>query len=160
GQEAARPAQAPVAMRSPVQDKNFYILSLLERSPALRDELERDPGLTRIHAGKMESLKAAAGCKTELTCYTQALKWTDREIETVEQSLRALQRTSNLFRETVSRPVRASGLYQLHSSLDDADLVAWAWKDVAAGINRAISIYGEGAAPRYPEIDSIAYDVK
>src|SRR5262249_26769324 len=51
-------------------------------------------------------------------------------------------------------------LYQLHSELKDEELVAWAWRDAAAGVNRAISIYGEGAAPRYPEIDSVAYDVK
>jgi hypothetical protein len=147
-------------MRFPVQDKNFYILSLLERPKELQAELQSDRGLAQIRSEKIASLKAAANCQPELTCYTAALKWTDDQIGAVEQSLRTLNRTSKLFREAVSYPTRTSGMYQLHNSLDDADLLVWAWKDAAAGVNRAISIYGEGAAPRYPAIDSVAYEVK
>src|SRR5262249_2035067 len=148
---AQQPIRAPVPMESAVQDKNFYILSLLERSTPLRDELQHDSALERIRSGKIAGLKTVTGCVAELTCYTKALKWTDGDIEAVEQSLRALHRNSSQFRETVSRPIRASGLYQLHSELKEEELVAWAWRDAAAGVNRAISIYGEGAAPRYPE---------
>ena len=147
-------------MRSPVQDKNFYLLSLLERSEPLQPILESDEGLRRIRAGQLECLKAALDCRPELTCYTQAMLWRDDEIAAAESSLRALQRTSKLFRDSVSVPMRASGMYQLHSKLDDQELLAWAWRDAARGINRAIAIYGEGAPPHYPDIDSVAYDVK
>src|SRR5262252_6161219 len=86
------PDRAPVPMRSPVQDKNFYILSLLERSKELHRELVTDKRLARIRSEKIDSLKVAADCKPELTCYTEALKWTDDQTAAVEQSLRALHR--------------------------------------------------------------------
>src|SRR5262245_19287539 len=127
------PDRAPLPMRSAVQDKNFYVLSLLERSKELHAELEPDKGLARVRSEKIDNLKAAATCKPELTCYTQALKWTDDQIGAVEQSLRTLHRQSTIFREAVSGAIRTSGMYQLHSSLDDADLLVWAWKDAATG---------------------------
>ncbi len=154
------PARAPVPLRSPVQDKIFYLLSLLERSEPLQVVLKSDEGLRRIRAGRLERLKDSTNCKPELTCYTQTMSWTTEEIDAAESSLRALQRTSKLFRDSISVPMRASGMYQLHSDLNDEELLAWAWRDAAHGINRAIAIYGEGAAPHYPDIDSIAYDVK
>ena len=157
---AQQPARAPIPLRSPVQDKNFYLLSLLERVEGLRTVMKNEPGLETIRVAKVEGLKTAARCKPELTCYTRTMLWTDGEIGAVETSLRALQQSSGVFRNAVTAPMRASGLYQLHSKLNDGDLLAWAWKDAAQGINRAIAIYGEGAAPHYPDIDSISYDVK
>ena len=97
---------------------------------------ESDEGLKKLRAAKLERLKTAINCRPELTCFAQAMVWTTEEIGAAESSLRALERTSKLFRESVSVPMRTSGLYQLHSKLNDA-----------AGINRAIAIYGEGAAP-------------
>jgi len=40
------------------------------------------------------------------------------------------------------------------------DLLAEGWTEAAHGINRAIDVYGTGAPPRYPEIDSVSFDVK
>ena len=148
---AAEPARAPLPLRSPVQDKNFYLLSLLERCDEIRPMLARDNG---------PRMKAALNCDQELTCFTHAMLFTDAEIGSADNSLRTLQRSSKAFRDCVTVPMRNSGLYQLHSNLSDEELVSWAWQDAAHGINRAISIYGEGAAPHYPDIDSIAFDVK
>ena len=148
---AQEPARAPLPLRSPVQDKNFYILSLLERCDAIHPMLQRD---------NTPRMKAALNCGSELTCFTRAMMFTDAEIGSADNSLRSLQRSSKAFRDCVTAPLRTSGLYQVHSSLSDEDLVSWAWQDAAHGINRAISIYGEGAAPHYPDIDSIAFDAK
>ena len=35
-----------------------------------------------------------------------------------------------------------------------------AWLDAANGINNIIDVYGTGKAPRYPQIDSVSFDVK
>jgi uncharacterized SAM-binding protein YcdF (DUF218 family) len=47
-------------------------------------------------------------------------------------------------------------LYQNQSG--DALLVN-AWEVCARGLNDIVSVYGQGAAPRYPKIDSISFDV-
>jgi DUF218 domain-containing protein len=148
---AQEPVRAPLPLRNPLQDKNFYVLSLLERCEAIRPLLPRE-GAVRV--------KTAINCPPELTCFTHAMLLSDRDIGAADNSLRTLQRTSQAFRDCVTAPMRSSGLYQLHSVLSDEELVSWAWQDAAHGINRAISIYGEGAAPHYPDIDSIAFDPK
>src|SRR5438046_1180575 len=135
---AQEPARAPLPLRSPVQDKNFYVLSLLERCEPIHPMLQRDNG---------PRLKSALNCGPELTCFTRAMLFTDAEIGAADNSLRALQRSSKTFHDCVTAPMRSSGLYQVHSGLSEEDLVSWAWQDAARGINRAIAIYGEGAAP-------------
>jgi hypothetical protein len=45
---AQEPARQTVPMTAPVQDKNFYLLSLLERSEQVRNVLKTDEGLQRI----------------------------------------------------------------------------------------------------------------
>jgi hypothetical protein len=157
---AQEPARAPVPLWLPIQDKNFYLLSLFERTEPVRLALQADEGLRRTRDLKLDALKNAIQCQPELTCYTEALMWKKEEIAAVEQSLRMLYRNSPPLRNMVSGPMRASGMFQLRGNLTDEELLAWAWTDAAQGVNRAIAVYGEGAAPRYPEIDSVAYDVK
>jgi hypothetical protein len=60
----------------------------------------------------------------------------------------------------VRRHLRASGRFARHAGLGDADLLAAAWADTAAGLNNLVAVYGQGRPPRYPLIDAIIFDVK
>ena len=61
---AAEPLRAPVRLESPVQDKNFYLLSLLERTPDVRDAVRTEPALARMAADRLAALdKAAEACR-------------------------------------------------------------------------------------------------
>src|SRR5262245_26623102 len=92
---AQEPARAPLTFWSPVQDKNFYLLSLFERTDSLKSALETESALNRIRSSKLDSLKSVMQCKPELICYTRALMWTDEEIATVERSLRDIYHGSS-----------------------------------------------------------------
>jgi len=135
---AQQPAPAPLALHSPVQDKNFYFLSTLERLPAVK----QDPTLARIAAEKRKAL----------TDPINALKWTDDEIEEVEIALRSLK--------IAEAPLRRSGVFIRYQSKSAEELVDQAWVDAARGINQIIDTYGAGIPPRYPLIDSVSFDVK
>lgn len=154
---AADPAKAPLPLRSPVQDKNFYLLSLLERFPAAL----RDNDLTTLLTDKVAALqKATTTCALDCACFASAMRFSDAEVAQVADDLRRLYRTSNAMRELVDGPLRTSGTYRLDESKGGDELLAAAWLEAASGINNIIDIYGTGKAPKYPQIDSVSFDVK
>jgi hypothetical protein len=155
------PARSPVTVVSPVQDKNFYLLSMLERTPAARDAVRADAALARIAAARMLALeKAAQSCSLDLDCYAAVFEWSDAQSQEAAAALTNLYRTSPAIRALLDGPLRESGLYVRYQTLGGERLLERAWSDCARGLNRTIEVYGLGKAPRYPAIDSVTYDVK
>src|SRR5437763_2047556 len=135
--------RAPLHLTNPVQDKNFYALSLLERSSAVAGDAE----LNAILRVKRDALhKATTTCALDCNCYAAAMKFSDAEIALIATMLRRLPLDD--------RALRASGTEILHPTIEAA------WRDAAHGINNIIDVYGTGKAPRYPQIDSVSFDVK
>jgi DUF218 domain len=158
---AAEPLHAPVRLEAPVQDKNFYLLSMLERTPDVRDAVKAEPVLARIAAERLRALdKAAKTCNLDLECYAAAFQWSDAQAKEAGHALAALYRSSLAVRRLTDGPLRESGMYVRYQNLGGDQLLERAWADCIHGINRIINVYGLGKAPRYPEIDSITYDVK
>jgi hypothetical protein len=131
---------APVRLESPVQDKNFYLLSLLERSPAARNAIGNDPLL-----GKLRPDAAT-------------FQWSEAQIAEASRALAGLYRNSPEIKALVDGPLRDSGMYVRYDKLDGGALLEHAWQDCARGIDHAIDVYALGKPPRYPAIDSITYD--
>jgi len=160
-QSAPEPEHKPVELRSPVQDKNFYLLSLIERTPVVREAVKKDPTLARIAGERLASIDyAVQTCKIELDCNSGAFRWSAGQIDEAGQALAALYTASSPVHEAVDGSLRASGTYVLYAESAGADFVQHAWSDCMHGINHAIAVYGLGKPPRYPAIDSITYDPK
>jgi hypothetical protein len=161
GVAAAQPLRAPVRLESPVQDKNFYLLSMLERTSGVRDAVNADTTLAGIAAERAAALdKAAKTCSLDLDCYAAAFQWSEAQSKEAGHELADLYRTSTAVRKLADGPLRESGMYVRYQSLGGDQLLERAWADCVHGINRMIDVYGLGKAPRYPAIDSITYDVK
>ena len=153
------PARIPVPLERPLQDKNFYLLSMIERAPDARRAVETDPALHELaKAGHAAIEKALATCAEQLDCYTHALSLSESQTAAAETALRRLSRDGAL-QQLAAGPLRRSGMFQRYTAMSDQDLVAHAWEDAAHGIDGAIEVYGNGRKPRYPAIDSISYDV-
>jgi hypothetical protein len=87
---AAEPLHAPVRLSAPVQDKNFYLLSMFERTPDARDAVKAEPALARIAAERLAALdKAAKTCDLDLDCYASAFQWSDAQARTQAAHWRA-----------------------------------------------------------------------
>jgi hypothetical protein len=158
---AGEPLHAPVKLEAAVQDKNFYLLSLLERASDVRDAVKGDPVLARIAAERLAALdKAAKICDLDLDCYTGAFQWSDAQSQDAGHALAGMYRTSPAVRRLVDGTLRDSGMYIRYRDLAGDQLLDRAWLDCIRGINRIIDVYGLGKAPRYPAIDSITYDAK
>ncbi|MCS7024373.1 MAG: YdcF family protein [Bryobacteraceae bacterium] len=153
GQKPGPPSAQPVEWRRPLASKNFYLLSLLEQSAELRQALKAETTLAQLAAAKRTVLERE--CSTPLPkCYAEALRWTQPEIESVAVQL------SRFAKGEFDAQLRSSGAYVRHHGLPPGELAARAWMECARGINHVIDVFALGVAPRYPLIDSPAFDPK
>jgi len=158
---ASGPAHRPVELRRPVQDKNFFLLSLVEREPAVRAAIQQDSTLAGLRADRAAAInRAVSQCGADLECNTIAFRWTDEQISRAAAALAGLYRTSAATRALTDGPLRLSGMWVRYQDLSSGDLLARAWSDCVRGINHTIDVYGLGKPPRYPPIDAITYDPK
>lgn len=150
----------PLSLHAPVQDKNFYLFSLLQSDSATRNVLAADKLLGQISAERQQFLALESQtCKGNPSCTLKALAWTDEEIHAVSFALARIYRDDASLRKLVDVDLRPSGAYVLYQKQSGEDLLVNAWEICARGLNNIISVYGQGAPPRYPQIDSISIDV-
>jgi hypothetical protein len=160
-QKPPAPDRRPVALPSPVQDKNFYLFSILMRTPGAREAVKSEPALALLTAAHLQAMdRASSTCAADLDCNAGAFRWSDAEIEESARALAALYQKSPAVRTLADGPLRASGMYIRQENLDGADLLKQAWSECLRGIDHVIDVYAFGKPPRYPAIDSITYDPK
>ncbi len=141
----------------PLQDKNFYLLTLLERSSAIQS----DPALSKIHTARLEALLTAANtCQLDVPCYSKALRFSPEQTAEISTALASLYQTSPALKALVDGPLKQSETYIRYNEEGGEGLLTKAWAACAAGLNRLIDVYALGLPPRYPAIDGMLYDPK
>ncbi len=152
------PAIRPVTYRQAVEHKNFPVLSAIRHSPEASALVAASRPLRELQATKLAAhQQAASTCALELACHLNAYRWSPQEITFAQTELQALVAANPDLAAWVRRELRLSGHYQRHAATTDSELLGLAWREAAEGINRLISVYGEGTAPRYPAIDAPIY---
>jgi len=148
-------------LQDAVQDKNFYLLSAIESDPETRHALLADKDLSEMSAERQRYINLALrSCKGDAVCSTRSLLWTEEEIRVVSFALEHRYHEDASLRDFVNKDLRPSGTYVLYQNQSGEALLVNAWEICARGINNIIAVYGQGADPRYPLIDSISFDVK
>jgi hypothetical protein len=141
-----------------VEDKNFYLLTLLSMAPQARAALLSDPALQAEARHRREALAAArTTCAGDPDCLLAAYLWTDEDIERLGRLMLDRLTKADLVTELAERRLRPSGRFQRYADLPDADLISHAWTDAAAGVNHIIQVWGLGQPPLYPLLDSRSY---
>lgn len=144
-----------------IASKNYYLLTLLQEDKASRQLIETDSVLAGLLRNKLVKLNSSlAECKNDITCFTAAIQFSEEEITTVSARLASLYTSNNALGKLVQQHIIPSGNYILFQQLSPKDLLVKAWQQDAQGINFAIAVYAEGKKPNYPNIDSIAFNVK
>lgn len=157
---SAQVPQKPLHLEHPIQDKNFYLLSAIEDNSRVMAALLADKELQQVSAEREQYLNLSLrSCKGDAVCTMKSLLWTEEEIRIVSFALEQLYRESAALREMVDQELRSSGAYVLYQSKSGEDLLSSSWEICARGMNNVIAVYGQGAVPRYPLIDSISFDV-
>jgi hypothetical protein len=106
----------------------------------------------------VQKLAAAQTCGSDSSCHAAAFRWDAADIATIERVLRDLVQRNAALKAFVDQQLRPTGLFARHGEEAAPGLLAAAWRDAAAGINRIIDVYALGMAPLYPAIDSVSYD--
>ncbi|HEY0427522.1 MAG TPA: YdcF family protein [Pyrinomonadaceae bacterium] len=145
-----------IVFRNPVQDKNFYLLSLFQNRKEIRSDLRKNKILGDL-AKQNNRLKAAAACD-DVNCYDKAFRLSEQEIEAVAKAFEnsaADKKLSNL----AEKDLRPSGVFVKYIQKSDAEMLALAWRDAAKGLNHILDVYGLGKDALYKDIDNASYDV-
>lgn len=154
-------AQDPRGYTAPFADsletRVFPFFAMLRTADGWAQALRGDPVLRQLATERAARVPQDA-CTPSPQCLADVWAWTDAYIAAVEARLRLLMRDRRLATELVGRQMRPSGRFARHEAMPDADLVAAAWGEAAAAVNRVIAVYAKGIAPRYPKIDAFIFD--
>ncbi len=143
-----------------IQDKNFYLLTLLQEVSDSSEVLNQDAAFKEVHRSKIADLsQASRHCKENIQCHADAFLWEVKEIEAIALSFAQLYQQQPQLQHLVSQHLRPSGRFQAWHSLSDVELLKAAWRDTARGMNNIIQTYALGVPPRYGSIDSMSYAV-
>ena len=146
-----------LSLPKPVQDKNFFLLSLFQRNESVRELLKQNKALNQLAAAKASALKKAASCN-DVTCFDQLIRFDGPTIEAVATELQTLANRAE-FKLLAKKDLRPSGVFIRYNNQSNAEMLVAAWKDAANGMNRILSVYGLGKDPRYKDIDRVSFDV-
>ena len=97
---------APVHLTEPVQDKNFYLLSLIESTPGARQAVAADPVLSSLHPESQfadPQTTAAAHALAALYKNSPAVRARDMRFQFVSRPLRVEPQSACIQRTAVER---------------------------------------------------------
>jgi hypothetical protein len=151
----------PLHSGNKIADKNFYWLTVVDQTPAVKKLLAGDEHLRSLHDRLTTTLKdhVADTCSWPASLVT-GFRFTTDDARQVSDALAALYHNNKApFDEMIDHHLRPSGFYERFTSLPNDSLLVRAWEQTVTGINYIIDQYGLGKKMRYPRIDSASYDV-
>ncbi|MET3877811.1 YdcF family protein [Chitinophaga sp. OAE865] len=140
---------------SALQDRIFYLFTLMEELPGLSRLMNSDSALCTLGQEYRQRVTGSVS-KGDLTAPLQFSARTTGEVSKalIDLLLRHPKEMGRLLNE-----MRGSGVFQLYADKADTTLLSLAWKDAADGVNYILNAYTNGKGLRYPVIDSAAYYV-
>jgi len=144
-----------------VADKNFYLITVFDQTPAVRTLLTKEEHLKTIAAQRLAMLNAHVtdSCSWPVSLLN-GFDFSAADSLEVSTSLSGLYKNNqSIFDEMIDRHLRPSGYYQRFALLSNQDLLLHAWGHYVTGINYIIDQFGLGKKMRYPRIDSASYPV-
>ncbi|SEN28798.1 Uncharacterized SAM-binding protein YcdF, DUF218 family [Chitinophaga rupis] len=153
------PAYQFVQSGNLVQDKNFYLLTLLEQEPTLHKALEHNKILQQIYKQQLKEVdKITDSCKNA-ACFATPLLFDSNEIKAIGNALEQVYKAQPAFRATLQQHLKPSGAFMRYESLPDVKILEERWREEANGLNYILTAYTRNTGLRYPRIDSAMYNV-
>jgi hypothetical protein len=141
----------------PVQDKSFYLLTLLRQIDDLADALAGDSALAALSAERDDAFRdAAASCGADVDCYAAALQWGEIDIDEAAEELVRLFLVESAD-PLVAPHMRPAGDFQLYDAETDEDLLTAAWRDALGALNGVFDRFAR-ALPA-ATLDELAGDI-
>ena len=151
------PDALPLKFDDSVRDKNFYFLHILDSSSAAV-ALRADTELNKLRQSyRSRLLKSLTDCAHVASCYVDAARLSEADVETAKVALRNLYDRDSSVREAVEQ-LRRSGVMIRSQGESDRQLIGETWQLSASSINRILDTYGDGVSPPTGDIDSMSED--
>jgi len=145
-----------------VADKDFYLLTVIDHSPEIKKLMMKDTVLQTIRMQLLDLIRQHVNdtCKTVAALLT-GFRWTNTDSISIDQAIRNLYTEDpKSFDRIIDQHLRPSGYYERFIKLSNEELFLKAWGQYVKGINYIIDQYGLGKKMRYPDVDSVSYNVK
>jgi hypothetical protein len=147
----------PQRSHSWVQDKDFYLFTLLEQ-PAVRGALTKDTLFTRELNNFRELLDSASRSRSRSPLVVaRSFEWSDEDMEAVARELDAIWENAPLSANWLIGEMRRSGYWILDSAMRDTAMLNKAWLEAARSENKLIEHYTTNKGFRYPAVDSATF---
>jgi hypothetical protein len=144
-----------------VQDKNFYLLTVLTKVPEVRKLLSNDQVLSSLLvAQKSKIIDQNQTCELDIDCMLEPFFFDEQLISEIGARLSLLAQREPALLDLIRTHMRRSGVFMRHAGHSDPDYLKYAWEDAANGLNNILETYGKGRKGRYPNIDSVSYSVE
>jgi len=144
-----------------VQDKNFYLFTVLEKLPEVKALLINDAELASIlTAQKTRIAQSLTQCDTTTACWVNAFALNKEEQQKIGNRLKELAKKEPSIQAMIQKHLRPSGMFIKYADQSDAELLLSAWNEAGNGLQYIIDSYAFGKKGRYPSIDSVSYPAK
>jgi len=143
-------------------DKTFYLLTVIDHSPEVKKLLESDKTLSTIKQQRIDFIKQHSDdtCKA-LSSLLTGFKWVSVDTAVLHKKVAQLYDSHpKPLDEMINQHLRPSGYYERFKKLSNKQLLLKAWAQCETGMNYIIDQYGLGKKMRYPDVDSVSYNVK
>ncbi|WP_426671199.1 YdcF family protein [Mucilaginibacter sp. McL0603] len=144
-----------------VADKNFYLLTVIEHTPAVSKLVSTNNTLQTILTKRVTELKQHAND----TCFMPAslltgFRYNTQDSTQISDVFKELYSANkSVFDAMINTHLRPSGYYQRFVGLNNQELLLKAWAQYVYGINYIIDQFGFGKKLRFPRIDTASYVV-
>ncbi|MCE1197705.1 MAG: YdcF family protein [Marinilabiliales bacterium] len=144
-----------------VQRQNYYLLTLLEKLPDVKKELDSDPTLTALTRSRKAAIESALeSCQDSFRCYLRAIRFSPEEVAVAGEILAKKCLPGSPLYKLVSDHLIPSGCYIRFASLPIPEMLRRVWETEAGAVNYAIEVYAGGKKPNSPDIDSICFNTR
>ena len=144
-----------------LQDKNFYLFTVLEKLPEVNKLLANDAELAAVlTAQKTRIAQSLTQCDTTTACWFNAFALNKEEQQKIGNRLKELAKKEPSIQAMIQKHLRPSGMFIKYADQSDADLLLSAWNEAGNGLQYIIDSYAFGKKGRYPSIDSVSYPAK
>jgi hypothetical protein len=149
------PGYIPLRSASGVQDKDFYLFTLME-APACRTVLQKD-GFLAAKTAYLRGIVSGLEQGDNIQDAIGEFQWSPGAIDSVGRELQEIYTRNPETAHFLIRHMRASGYWIRYSGDSDTALLRKAWEDGALAENRIIRNYTTNKGFRYPAIDSASF---
>ena len=140
---------------SKVQDKDFYLFTLME-APLCKAALQRDT-LFAAKTAYYREMVSQLDTPGKFLAASRALLWSPEDIQSVSDELKVFWAHNPEAGHFLVRHMRASGYWIRYREDPDTALLRKAWEDAALAENRVIRNYTTNKGFRYPAIDAASF---